>query len=236
MGLPCLLGHKWDGCKCIRCGEVRAEGHQYVPNSHCREVCETCGRVTTKVRHDWNRCQCAHCGKIRSEGHAYVKVPEECMVTCEICGTKVERHRFVDGTCLDCGQAKAKGGSRRQPMFYCFIATGMAGMAGQVIAVSHDDAVPQMLASRYSPAQGCPHRVFAADDWSYPAFGRVAEDGANIDWNKLWNAAFTHLVTKCGVPPAEAKAGLELTASHRIGTFVPLTGKVTFGVPVGMRD
>ena len=30
MGLTCnMLGHKWDGCKCTRCGAKRDEGHHY---------------------------------------------------------------------------------------------------------------------------------------------------------------------------------------------------------------
>ena len=43
--MACLFGHKWDGCKCTKCGKSRDEGHQ------------------------WNGCKCEKCGKIRDEGH-----------------------------------------------------------------------------------------------------------------------------------------------------------------------
>ena len=29
MKLSCIFGHKWNGCTCERCGEVRNEGHEY---------------------------------------------------------------------------------------------------------------------------------------------------------------------------------------------------------------
>ena len=44
MGFLCnLLGHKWTGCKCDRCGELRDE------------------------EHDWNGCTCRICGKVLDE-------------------------------------------------------------------------------------------------------------------------------------------------------------------------
>lgn len=26
--MACLFGHKWNGCKCTKCGKVRNEGHK----------------------------------------------------------------------------------------------------------------------------------------------------------------------------------------------------------------
>ncbi len=38
-----LFGHKWDGCKCLRCGKKRDE------------------------QHDWDGCEYRHCGKLRHD-------------------------------------------------------------------------------------------------------------------------------------------------------------------------
>lgn len=42
------FGHKWQGCKCQRCGFTRDEGHK------------------------WDGCKCAVCGEVRNEGHKWV--------------------------------------------------------------------------------------------------------------------------------------------------------------------
>ncbi len=39
MGIACLFGHKWDGCKCEKCGATRDKGH------------------------DWDYSKCKKCGK-----------------------------------------------------------------------------------------------------------------------------------------------------------------------------
>ena len=46
-----IFGHKWDHCKCPRCGATRDEGHV------------------------WDGCVCSVCGKTRREGHSYEPVP-----------------------------------------------------------------------------------------------------------------------------------------------------------------
>ena len=42
--MACLFGHKWDGCKCEKCGKVRDVGHSW---NGC--VCEACGKQTEYV-------------------------------------------------------------------------------------------------------------------------------------------------------------------------------------------
>ena len=41
----CLFGHKWYGCKCLKCGQTR--------------------------EHNWCGCKCKNCGTIRDEGHCW---------------------------------------------------------------------------------------------------------------------------------------------------------------------
>ena len=41
--MACLLGHKWDGCKCSKCGKIRNEQHDWVG---C--ICNRC-----KKNHNW---------------------------------------------------------------------------------------------------------------------------------------------------------------------------------------
>lgn len=45
MNLRCLFDHKWNGCKCSRCGKIRDEQHK------------------------WNGCDCIICGKFRHLTH-----------------------------------------------------------------------------------------------------------------------------------------------------------------------
>ncbi len=42
--MACLLGHKWNGCKCETCGKVRDTGHSWDGR-----VCRTCGKQTAFV-------------------------------------------------------------------------------------------------------------------------------------------------------------------------------------------
>ncbi len=119
--------------------------------------------------------------------------------------------------------------------FYCFIAKGRS-MAPNAVTLGSDNTLPQLLGERYAPAKAYQSVLIAADEWKYPDVGMVDPDGKNIDWNALWNAAYDYLVEKRGIAPANAKAALEKTAANSIGTFVYLTGKITFGVPVEEID
>lgn len=87
--MGCLI-HKWDGCKCIRCGKIR--------------------KVRDSSLHDFqDGCTCVKCGEVRSYGHHY-----RCGV-CTICGKSNPRegHTDIDYRmagdkieyyCADCGQ------------------------------------------------------------------------------------------------------------------------------------
>ena len=45
--MACVFGHKWNGCKCEKCGKVRDTGHSW---DGC--VCKTCGKQTEFVTID----------------------------------------------------------------------------------------------------------------------------------------------------------------------------------------
>lgn len=66
--MACLFGHKWDGCKCERCGTVRDKEHDW---DLCQGVCKRCG-ATQQAQHDWEGCTCKRCGQVRNSGHDYV--------------------------------------------------------------------------------------------------------------------------------------------------------------------
>ena len=69
MALACrLFGHKWDKCKCARCGELR-------------EILDL---------HDWNGCVCRMCGAKRDKNHRYQNG------TCVICGKKLTKKSLLD--------------------------------------------------------------------------------------------------------------------------------------------
>jgi hypothetical protein len=67
-GLPCMLGHKWNGCTCERCGAVRDEHHRMV---------SVPGECTQ---------QCAICGKPGKIVHRYKKDPDTGERICIVCG------------------------------------------------------------------------------------------------------------------------------------------------------
>jgi len=60
--MACLF-HKWDGCKCAKCGKPRDEGHLFeiVPNK-CQKECTKCGH-RTPLAHKWVGCKCEICGE-----------------------------------------------------------------------------------------------------------------------------------------------------------------------------
>lgn len=80
MGFACKLGiHKWNGCKCVRCGERRDEGHDWqlvvldvlkptvfgqAHRKQCRMQCSICG-LTKYTEHDWDGCKCTRCDEVR---------------------------------------------------------------------------------------------------------------------------------------------------------------------------
>ena len=118
----CLF-HKWDGCKCTKCGKVRDEFHTFagckctkcgatrdkehaftrVPGT-CIERCTVCGKE--REAHSYQGCQCTVCGKTRDEAHAFRNVPGQCVKKCTVCGKEQSLpHDYgKDGMqCVRCG-------------------------------------------------------------------------------------------------------------------------------------
>lgn len=76
-GLCKLLGHKWKGCVCVRCGQSRNKEHIWqfsafassrIHPIQCREKCELCG-VVRDANHKWDDCVCSGCGRRRDSNH-----------------------------------------------------------------------------------------------------------------------------------------------------------------------
>jgi hypothetical protein len=112
--MACLFGHKWDGCKCPKCGKTRDELHDW---DLCKGKCKRCGKMqpeqhewqgckcsrcgkTRDEQHDWQGCKCSKCGKTRDEGHNW----HDCK--CTKCGK--ENHHWVDGKCSLCNKEREK--------------------------------------------------------------------------------------------------------------------------------
>ncbi len=93
MGLTCnIFGHKWNGCKCDRCGAHRDDEHDW---NGCK--CRVCGKYRDKG-HEWNGCICRVCGKHRDEGHNW----DGCV--CKRCGKwRDEGHEVKGAVCIKCG-------------------------------------------------------------------------------------------------------------------------------------
>ena len=96
--MACIFFHKWDGCKCTKCGFVRDKDHRIGwknwDNQGCVKICTVCGSKYGKFDHEM------------------VQVPGTCGEKCVRCGYTRYHHRFqrVDGTCtekcLDCGEER----------------------------------------------------------------------------------------------------------------------------------
>lgn len=86
MALFCkLFDHKWNGCKCSRCGAVRDWEHRWIG---C--VCKTCGKKRD-MEHEWrNSCTCRACGKVRDEWHRYKNG------RCEVCGQAMNAAKMAE--------------------------------------------------------------------------------------------------------------------------------------------
>lgn len=94
MSLSCLFGHKWDGCKCTKCGKWRDEQHRW---DFCKGKCELCGKVCDE-QHEWKKCKCVKCGK--KKPHDW----DRCY--CRVCKKKREPHDWNHCTCRVCGEIR----------------------------------------------------------------------------------------------------------------------------------
>lgn len=120
MGFMCKIsGHKWNGCKCERCGETRDEQHDW---DLCNGKCAKCGK-TCPVQHDWKGCKCVRCGIARDREHEFEKVPGECVERCVRCGKEKQGHTFTKvqiepdkqycymDVCAECGKEEMRNHS-----------------------------------------------------------------------------------------------------------------------------
>ena len=55
--MVCYFRHKWNGCKCDKCGKTRYDGHIFtaIPNQ-CLKQCKKCGEIH-KIAHDFQKAQ-----------------------------------------------------------------------------------------------------------------------------------------------------------------------------------
>lgn len=79
--MACLFGHKWNGCKCEKCGKARDE------------------------QHAWNGCKCVKCGKTRDEKHTFIK--KDNISSCSMCGKTVKETAKPNPPAMSPNQAKA---------------------------------------------------------------------------------------------------------------------------------
>ena len=145
--MACLFGHKWDGCKCTKCGKTRDEGHDW---DLCKGVCKICGQ-TRPPEHEWNGCVCARCGATRDEGHDFVWKPEagQCKEVCAICGKfgETKEHDWQpasSGTCME--QCSRCGKTRKNHRF-----KPVEGCCKEVCAVCGEE---RALPHQYKPVDG----------------------------------------------------------------------------------
>ena len=92
--MACLF-HKWNGCRCDKCGTTRDESHLW---NGCK--CGKCGKTRDEL-HNFNGCKCISCGKKRDEQHSW----DLCKGRCSVCGkTQNEQHEWNGCKCSRCGE------------------------------------------------------------------------------------------------------------------------------------
>ncbi len=103
MKISCvIMGHKWKGCKCERCGKQRDQEHDYRPcEGSCYKVCSICGRKKTPEfnDHKWNGCKCSVCGLVRNSGHEFHRVKGAKRYG--VCGTKSASDQYACNWCTE---------------------------------------------------------------------------------------------------------------------------------------
>ena len=115
-----MLGHKWTGCKCDRCGSVRDQDHNWY---HC--ACQRCNKIRD-TGHVWKGVNCQACLKVDlkrkecnelqclhsqfSNDQIEDSIAQKCIVRCTYCGRiEFRQHSFVKKenscfkTCEVCG-------------------------------------------------------------------------------------------------------------------------------------
>jgi len=238
MGLKCLFGHSWNGCRCEKCGLTRDEGHKWIlienkcikkcsicdkessieHNEHkwillenkCIEKCSICGKESSieHNEHKWNGCKCERCGLTRDEGHKWQNE------MCEICGKRYEFLFFI-----------AFVGTRELVKAHGLSAT--KAMIG-INKINWKD----IILNKYPSAKSMTQRIISDNEWSHPQAGF---DGANIDLTPFLIAAGKHMTDVMGLLPEEAINAGVITANNNI-TFATTMGLgigfVVIGVPL----
>lgn len=98
--MACLLGHKWDGCICLKCSKTRDVGHDW---DLCKGKCRRCGKKCT-VKHNWNYCTCTIYGEKRGPLSHCWESNDQCTEKCSICGETREAHKLSGCVCTVCGK------------------------------------------------------------------------------------------------------------------------------------
>lgn len=92
--MRCIFGHRWDGCACQKCGEIRDKEHTWqLANGKCERICTVCGKKEPLP-------------------HRLESMDGQCRERCAVCGE--ERgllHVFVEDACQRCGVAKGSLGT-----------------------------------------------------------------------------------------------------------------------------
>lgn len=86
--------HSWNGCQCSVCKKVRNEGHEW-------ELCYC--KICDLENHKWEHCRCRECGKDRDKYHLI----DSNTCKCEICG--LYEHAFQPFRCATCDDSYAEG-------------------------------------------------------------------------------------------------------------------------------
>ena len=109
MKLKCLFGHKWNGCKCEKCGKNRDEQHDW---DLCKGICKRCGKsqdnqhlwngckctrcgMSCDEQHDWSGCKCSRCLRLRDEQHKW-----DDSGRCSICHREIKIEGLTDQSML----------------------------------------------------------------------------------------------------------------------------------------
>jgi len=80
--MACLFGHKWNGCKCSKCGKTRDDQHKWSSNTG---KCSICGK---ECRHTWKDGKCEICGATGGVFYVFIAKGESILGNAVMFGNK----------------------------------------------------------------------------------------------------------------------------------------------------
>jgi hypothetical protein len=116
--MSCLF-HKWNGCKCEKCGKIRDHSHKIIIKD-CVETCSICGN-TFQERHEFPETN-------------------ECSLKCKNCDLMLDNHEWDKFKCTKCGKIMTVG-----DVFTSTALQFLSEKAKEISNINNDDNIKKTM-------------------------------------------------------------------------------------------